>query len=413
MRHALIATARRAPWLALLVFAALAWCIVAGTPRTPSAQALGPSGDYRRVILVSWDGVRRDVLFDLLEVSDPTTPCWEKAAVFPVPTGRLDAQGRPHYTCLPALAGAIPADVPATSPAYAPFQVLASHTTNDGNTMTKPQHASMLTGLNAETHGLPTNLSKGAVQPGVTIYEMLMNAFDPVSALGRRDGKLFRTLQASSKKYVGKAIYRWAAPSGALQIATSSGNDSGMRPGPLRKAEMSFARWKQEEIDLGLRETAFFVFLHFKSPDWAGHRSGPGSSAYRRTVVESDRKVYTLLELLRNYRWDDTAIFVTTDHGFHRGHHTRDGGRHVFNTWLAAYNVHLSVNHVPLRTQQDYCASHVDPASCRANGPEEPMPPADVVPNVLVTAVTPTLLDMFGVEWRTTTGIEGVSLYNP
>ena len=29
------------------------------------------------------------------------------------------------------------------------------------------------------------------------------------------------------------------------------------------------------------------------------------------------------------------------------------------------------------------------------------------------TSITPTSLDMFGVEWRTTTGIEGVSLYNP
>jgi hypothetical protein len=41
------------------------------------------------------------------------------------------------------------------------------------------------------------------------------------------------------------------------------------------------------------------------------------------------------------------------------------------------------------------------------------MPVTDVVPNVYVTSITPTLLDMFGVEWRTTTSIEGVSLYAP
>lgn len=41
------------------------------------------------------------------------------------------------------------------------------------------------------------------------------------------------------------------------------------------------------------------------------------------------------------------------------------------------------------------------------------MPPEDIVPNVMVTAVTPTLLDMFGVEWKASTGIEGVSLYDP
>jgi hypothetical protein len=66
-----------------------------------------------------------------------------------------------------------------------------------------------------------------------------------------------------------------------------------------------------------------------------------------------------------------------------------------------------------MRTAEDYCLSHSDPADCLANGPKEPMPPEDVVPNVFVTDMAPTLLDMFGVEWRSTTGIEGVSLYVP
>jgi hypothetical protein len=397
----------------LLAFSALAWTFVVGAPGTPSAQGVGPSGDFQRAIIVSWDGVRRDVLFDLLDVSDPAVPCWGNSDVFPVPTGRVDAQGAPHYTCLPALSGATPADAPAGSPAYARFQMLASHTTNDGNTMTKPQHASMLTGLNAQTHGLLTNRTKGSVIPGVTIYEILMDTFDPLPESGRRDGHIFRTLQASSKKYVGRAIYRWAKRSRALQVATGNGNDSGERPGPLKKAGKSFTRWKQDEIELGLQETDFFMLLHFKSPDWAGHRAGPGSSAYRRTIVQTDRKLYTLLEMLRSYGWEDTAVLVTTDHGFHRAHHGRAAGRNVFNTWLAAYNVNLSVDHIPMRTPEDYCASHSDPASCLADGPEEPMPPEDVVRNIIVTSLTPTLLDMFGVEWRTTTQIEGISLYKP
>ena len=136
MNIAVIAFARVAPALALsAVFAvpALRWWVV------PSASAqYAPSGDYQRVVLVSWDGVRRDVLFDLLE-ADPSQPCY--AQVFPLATGRVDSQGFPIYTCLPALAGAVPSDAPAGSPAYAPFQMLASHTTNDGTTMTKPQHA--------------------------------------------------------------------------------------------------------------------------------------------------------------------------------------------------------------------------------------------------------------------------------
>lgn len=412
MRYGFVRASGRFPSPGLVTIPAFVFLLVAAAP-TEFAEASGPSGDFERAVLVSWDGVRREVLFDLLSVTDPSKPCWEKGSVFPVATGGVDAGGAVLYTCLPTLAGIRPADAPIDSPAYPPFQVLVSHTTNDGNTMTKPQHASMLTGLNAETHGLPTNLSKGSLQPGVTIYEILMDAFDPATAPGERNGLIFRTLHAASKKYVGRAIYNYAKPSGALQVATSNGNDAGDRPGALRKAERSFERWKQEEIELGLPDTDFFVFLHFKSPDWAGHRAGPGSSAYRRTIVESDRKLYALLEMLRGYGWANTAILVSTDHGFHRDHHGRDGGRQVFNTWLAAYNVVLDTDHVPLRTPADYCASQSDPADCLANGPKEPMPAEDVVPNVLVTTVTPTLLDMFGVEWRSTTGIEGVSLYGP
>ena len=409
MPRASVAVARGARAVFLQALPAFLISVVIGALAAPSALAAGPSGDFHRAVLVSWDGVRRDVLFDLLAVSDPSVPCWANGTVFPVAIG----QGTSSYTCLPMLAGARPPDLPAGSPIYAPFQMIAAHTTNDGNTMTKPQHASMLTGLNTLTHGIPLNETKGAVQPGVTIYEILMNALDPVSAIGERDGHIFRTLHSASRKYVGNAITRWAARSDALQIDTSNGNDANDRPGPLLKAERAFESWKQDEIALGLAETDFFVMLHFKSPDWAGHKAGAASSAYRRAIVETDRKLYTLLEMLGRYGWSDTAVLVTTDHGFHRDHHGRDGGRSVFNTWLAAYNVTLSTNHIPIRTSQDYCASHSEPVTCLTEGPEEPMPPEDIVPNVMITAVTPTLLDMFGVEWRSTTGIEGVSLYVP
>ncbi|HXC53079.1 MAG TPA: alkaline phosphatase family protein [Candidatus Limnocylindrales bacterium] len=368
---------------------------------------MSPWGDYHRAVLVSWDGVRRDVLFDLLERSDPLQPCWDGGDVFPVATGRSDAQGNAVYTCLPALGGAVPFDAPEGSPAYAPFQMIASHTTNDGTTMTKPQHTSMLTGLNTETHGLVGNETKGPIAPGITIYEILMDAFDPPNEFGERDGTILRTHQSSDRKYVGRAIDNWARRSGALQVATGHGNGDGMNPGPLRHAERSFEKWKQDELEMGLGETYFFMFLHFKTTDWTGHRSGADSRAYRRVITETDRKLYMLMEMLRHYGWGDAAILVTTDHGFHRVQHARGAGRVVFNTWLGAHNVTLHTDQVPVRTADDYCASCESPQQCL----DEPMPAEDAVPNVYVTSITPTLLDMFGVDWRTTTQIEGVSLY--
>jgi hypothetical protein len=407
MRTAVIGSTRFAPPLALL------WLVCASAAAAPAAQAGLPIGDYQRAILVSWDGVSRDVLLELLEVSDPATPCWENGDLFPVPTGRLNAEGAPLFTCLPALGGAKPSDAPEESPAYGPFQILASHTTDDGTTMTKPQHASMLSGYNTESHGITQNVSKVRMPEGLTIYERLMDAFDPLPPGGQRNGLLFRTHHSGDRKYVGKALYYWAKLSRALQVKTGTGNSKGDRPGALRYAERSFERWRADAQAVGLAEPAFFMFLHFKTPDWSGHRNGVDSRQYRRVIIETDRKLYTLLEMLRHYGLEDTAVLVTTDHGFRRDQHVRNGGRTVFNTWMGAHNVQLSADHIPMRTPADYCASHTYPEACLAEGPDVPMPAKDVVPNLHVTSIVPTLLDMFGVEWRTTSQIEGESLYRP
>jgi hypothetical protein len=371
------------------------------------------AGDYQRVVLVSWDGVRRDVLYDLLEVDDPLAPCWNGSTVFPVDTGRLSTEGAPIFTCLPALAGAKPSWAPAASPAYAPFQMVGSHTTRDGSVYTLPQHASMLSGYDMEVHGLGANLTSARMPLGFTIYEKLMDAFDPVPPGGKRNGFLFRTHHSGDAKYVGTSITYWAKKLKALQVKTGHGIEGKNRPGAMKYALISFAKWKNDADRLGLGVPRFFMFLHFKETDWVGHKSGDPSPQYRQAIVESDNRLYDLLEALRSYGWTDTAILVNTDHGFDHAQHHRLSGRPVFNTWLAAYNVQLSLDHIPLRTPADYCAWHQDPAACLANGPEIPMPDEDVVPNVDVTFVVPTILDMFGVEWRGTPGMSGESLYLP
>jgi arylsulfatase A-like enzyme len=158
---------------------------------------------------------------------------------------------------------------------------------------------------------------------------------------------------------------------------------------------------------------SFFMFLHFKNPDTTGHVAGDGSRQYREAIMAADKRLYLLMEMVRQYGWNDTGILVTTDHGFDGVWHSRPSGRIVFNTWIAGYNVPLSAAGIPLRTEADYCASQEDPADCLANGPEVPMPPEDAVPNVHVTSVLPTILDMYGVEWRGDPLVAGQSLYQP
>ena len=395
------------------------WSLFVLIPVVAAAAICAPTSDatpgagYQRAILVSWDGVRRDVLHELLEKDDPAVPCWEGAAVYPVDTGRVRAGGEAIFTCLPALAGAKPAGVPESSPAYGPFQVIASHTTDDGTTMTKPQHASMLTGLDTEVHGLTDNISIARMPEGFTIYERLMNYFDPISVEGRRDGYVFRTHHSADQKFAGRSINFTAKRNRALQVSTGHGSEVGTSLGALKYAMVSFDRWKADAITYGQGEPSFFMFLHFKSTDWAGHVGGDRSRGYREAIVATDKRLYLLMESLRGHGWEDTPILVSTDHGFDGNQHSRNGGRTVFNTWLAARNVTLDTSGISTRTTQEYCASHASPADCLAGGPAAVMPPEDAVPNVYVTDIVPTILDMFGVEWRTTTNIQGRSLYNP
>jgi hypothetical protein len=389
--------------------------IIAATLVLLGLVAPSPSGaqiaGYQRVILVSWDGIRRDTLLELLD-ADPAAPCWRDGDVFPVPTGRLNGSGEPGYTCLPALAGIKPAGALETSPAYGPFQIFAAHTTNDGETYTKPQHASMFTGYDVLDHGLIGNKTAARIVPGITLYERLMDAFDPVTPTGR-NGFVFRTHHSADRKYIGSSIYYWAKRSRALQVTTSHGLETPGNPGAIKHATKSFAKWRADAIAHGLPDPGFFMFLHFKYPDTSGHVNGDGSRQYRQAIIQTDERLYQLFELLRQYGWTDAAVIVTTDHGFNGVYHSRNAGRDVINTWIAAHNVQLTTDHVPLRTAEDYCASQQDPADCTLNGPEIPMPPEDVVPNVILTSIAPTILDMFGVEWRSDPKITAESLYQP
>jgi hypothetical protein len=396
---------------AITGFAVLATAIALVATGRSGAQAV----PYKRVILVSWDGVRRDMLYDLLD-ADPAEPCWRDGDVFPVATGRLNASGQPGYTCLPTLAGLKPAGMPAESPAYASYQVLSMHTTNDGDTYTKPQHASMLTGYDVTTHGLEGNKSTGYVPQGSSIYERLMDYFDPVDpATLRRDGFVFRTQHSADKKFIGNSIVYWAKKSRALQVYTSHGSETPDRTGALKYVAISFAKWQADAVARGLDndEMRFFMFLHFKNPDTTGHVAGDGSRQYREATMLADKRLYLLMEMLRAYGWEDTAILVATDHGFNGVYHSRTGGRTSINTWLAAYNVTLTTDGIPLRDAASYCAAQSDPADCLANGPHVPMPPEDAVPNVYVMSVLPTILDMYGVEWRDDPLISSPSLYQP
>lgn len=259
-----------------------------------------------RVVLVSWDGIRRDVLANLLQ--------WQPLDQIPMqcPKARHDpvmpVECNGYYTCLPTLCK---------------FQIVDSAVT-EGKPLTRPQHAQMLSGYGPRETGEITNAGRRSLPPGLSIYERI--------AAGRSD--VF-TVHIAGRKYVGAGIIRWAKSSGALRLDMRrgarddyTGRNTTAKVGPAL-----------DEVG----DSPFFLFVHYKAADVLGHSVGDGGSQYREAIVQNDNQLGDLLKLLEaRGLLDTTEVFVTTDHGFHGIFHVNPNDSLVNETWFASYRHNLS-----------------------------------------------------------------------
>ncbi len=79
-------------------------------------------------------------------------------------------------------------------------------------------------------------------------------------------------------------------------------------------------------------DQSFFLFVHYREPDYAGHGYGENSQQYFDALIECDAQLGRILSLLESEDIrDSTAILVSTDHGF-----TEDGTTHSGPAWGAA-----------------------------------------------------------------------------
>jgi len=76
---------------------------------------------------------------------------------------------------------------------------------------------------------------------------------------------------------------------------------------------------------------SFFLFVHYREPDYAGHNYGENSQQYEDAIIECDNQAGRILSTLevKGIR-DSTAILITTDHGFAEG-----GTGHSGSAWGA------------------------------------------------------------------------------
>jgi len=262
-----------------------------------------------RVVLISWDGVRRDVLHELIEFAPKetgwTTPCPGAARL---PTRPVDC-GQ-YWTCMPNLCK---------------FQVIDSGDV-ENKPLTKPQHAQMLTGYGPVETGDLLNAGSDSVPPGMTVYERIKMARPEVV-----------TVHIAGRKYIGRSVVGNALDSGALELS-------------LRRGSYDHPRFTgantTDRAEAGLQyitnSESFFFFIHYKTADVVGHLSSDRGDAYREAIIANDQQLGRLLAMLEDYGMlEGTKVYVTTDHGFDGKFHLSLETPSVSQTWIASRDFDL------------------------------------------------------------------------
>lgn len=297
-------SARRSSRLGRLALAGAAAITLASfaaalVPASSTAGAADPTG----VILVSWDGARYDVLQELTHWQ----PLTETPRLCPgndfTPARMPEACGE-YWSCLPTICT---------------FEIVESHTV-PGKTLTRVQHATMLTGNTPEQTSISTNNGSSSVPVGMTVYERLHAVF----------GDDIQFAHVGSHRYTVRGILRWVQntliPEGRVRTRgrpdrfTGTGSNDNFLP-----------------LLADFDGKPFFAFLHQKGIDMAGHGVGDRSLQYRVAMIATDQRLKEMLEELERLGMADrTHVFVTTDHGFWHNQHLGGVRPVIGRTWFAA-----------------------------------------------------------------------------
>lgn len=227
---------------------------------TATATPLPSRADIKRVIIISYDGLRPDAI-DL------------------APMPNLMAL-RDESAHAPLTARTI--DYPATS----------------------PSHASMLTGVCMEDHGVIYNkffMYMGYAK-GPDVFQLAHDAG-------------LRTVMIVSKD----KLRQLAEPETTDVFEIAYGEPA------IERAVLP-----QIEQDFGL------MFIHFATPDNRGHKYGWMSGEYFKVLRDGDAVLGNIIQTLKdNDMYDSTMILVTADHGGHDTNHIGTLIEDFRITWIA------------------------------------------------------------------------------
>lgn len=232
----------------------------------------------RSAVLLSWDGVGRERLRDLLAA------------------GRL-----PGVSALVRNGSLVGIDV-------------TGHRTD-----TKAGHAEMLTGYGPGVTGVHSNTRFRPIPAGLSIFEVLQRRFG--------SGRIATIMVTAKTSNLGSAGPGFLKPGEPWHL---------VRPGltvwdgdTVRDASVVGPR-----ALAGLRRFAaqrFFAFFHFRDADAAGHREGERSPGYTEAIIACDRWLAAIVAELKALSIDRrTMVFVTADHGFDPGARVHRNAPRVF-----------------------------------------------------------------------------------
>jgi hypothetical protein len=186
-------------------------------------------------------------------------------------------------------------------------------------TDTKPGHAQMLTGYDANLTGVYSNAKFGPIPRGYSIFERLQQAFGKTGMV---------TIMLTSK-----------GPN------LGSQKPDGESAEPFYLARPSLTVWDGDQIRIArvvgehaLRyigryagKQRFFLFIHFSDIDVAGHYFGESSDEYDRALSLCDAWLGKIMAGLAARKADArTLIYVTADHGFDKGTKRHASASHIF-----------------------------------------------------------------------------------
>lgn len=255
-------------------------------------------GLKRNILIVGWDGVRRDVVSAMMKEG-----------------------AMPNLSALAREGSFIPLEI------------------REGRTETKPGWAQILTGYNVVPLGILSNMNYKSLPPGSTVFERVRKFFGdsvfsifvsskPDNLSGRGPHRVCSNCYQRNERM--EQTDWWKEPS------TAPTGDGKARLYEAREAEPYFhAKDSVDyyEVDLGPAEKVYdafhkqllrmtsrqtlFAFVHYgESDDWS-HIYGWTSAKEREAMLIADRYLGKMIQDLRERGlYESSSIIVTTDHGF-------------------------------------------------------------------------------------------------